>query len=66
MPITEEELKTAQKLKTDNSQLAIPPGHSRINIPGQPSLPLRDNNYSALNEIAKSLGGTIDFVSDKE
>ncbi|NTW22764.1 hypothetical protein HGA34_04485 [Candidatus Falkowbacteria bacterium] len=52
--------------KIGNSQLTTLPGHSRMIIPGMPSLPLRDNNNAALSVIAASLGGKVDFVSDVE
>ncbi len=65
MPRTKEEIDFARGQLISNNQLATPPGHSRMIIPGMPSLPLRDNNNAALKEIAASLGGDVDFVPDK-
>ncbi|NTU98686.1 hypothetical protein HGA64_01620 [Candidatus Falkowbacteria bacterium] len=67
MPFTtEEEIKRAMKHKTPNDELTTPPGYSRMILPDRPSLPLRDNNNSALEQIAISLKGTVEFVPDKK
>lgn len=64
--ISQEEIDWVNKhTKTPNEQLGTPSGHCRVLIPGKPSLPLKDNNNSALEMIAKSFKGSLSYDPDK-